>query len=104
MPGKGSTRANAAAADELNLSAEMKEYLENLMAQHTQTILNRVEKDCIIEELKEEKEELKERVTNMEKNVFVAIDDAEQYGRRMNIRLENIPKRMPRWKRKLKRH
>ena len=46
MPGNGSarnTRANPAAADELNLSAEMKEYFENLMAQHTQTILNRVE-------------------------------------------------------------
>ena len=102
MPGNGSarnTRANPAAADELNLSAEMKEYFENLMAQHTQTILNRVEalekriqeKYCIIEELKVEKEELKERVSYMEKNVFVAIDDAEQYGRRMNIRLENIP-------------
>ena len=99
------TRSNSAAAvvaDDKTLSAELKAYFEKLLSKHTELILNRVEtlekrlqeKDRVIEDLEErlkDVEEVEARVAKMEENVFVAIDDAEQYGRRMNIRLENIP-------------
>ena len=98
MPSGVTRAATETAARDKTLSEEMKVYFEALLSKHTQTILERVaalelklqEKDRIIEKLEERERKREERINSLEENVYIVIDDAEHYGRRMNIRLENI--------------